>query len=614
MKIKLLILILVLPMISSASDWKMAEASLTTEWGETVTPDNAWTEYPRPQLQRENWTNLNGLWNYSVTTKDASEPGNWNGEILVPYCLESPLSGVGRLLEPSEALWYERTFELGTMPSGKLLLNFEAVDYLSDVWVNGEHVGSHQGGNLPFTFDITKAVKTGTNSVRLKVLDETSAEGSFQLRGKQRLDNRGIWYTRVSGIWQTVWLEEVPEIHIQALRVQTKMSGKVNIEVKTSSSSVQKVEATLSRNGRKVATGFGQTQGVSLTVLNPELWSPEEPTLYDLTVKLQDDGDSVKSYIGIREVGMEYDNDGGWQFTLNGKRIFHWGPLDQGWWPDGLLTPPSDDAIKFEIGWLKEAGFNMIRKHIKVEPRRYYYHCDKIGMLLWQDQVSGGAQPKWMRLSPLPDRPGIQNSVPGPGESHDAEWPDEHHNQFMDEFKVMVDSLYNHPSIVVWVPFNERWAQHRTMEVGQWIMDYDPTRHINIASGGNFFPIGHIADAHHYPEPTFYLDVPMFRGYIRVVGEFGGHGWPQTGHIWDPEKRQHVYGNMPKSIGEYRGRYRKSIETLGNLKSHGISGGVYTQTTDVEGEVNGLMSYDRKFIKTSASDLRKLHKKYGLTE
>ncbi|MCZ6673206.1 MAG: glycoside hydrolase family 2 [Verrucomicrobia bacterium] len=604
-----LIMTLISAMVSTAADWKIADASLTTEWGEKVTPDTAWTQYPRPQLVRKNWTNLNGLWNYSVTKKAAKNPGKWAGEILVPYCIESPLSGVGHLLKPTEALWYERSFDLASKPNGRLLLNFEAVDYESEVWVNGNSVGKHVGGNLPFSFDISDQVKKGKNSLRLKVLDATSAEGSFQLRGKQRLENRGIWYTRVSGIWQTVWLEEVPKNHIENLRIQTDMSGRVTVEFVATGSAKAKVSAVW--DGREVASASGDGE-VILKISNPRLWSPDEPNLYDLKVELEG-GDSVSSYLGIREVGKVYDDQGGWQFTLNGKRIFHWGPLDQGWWPDGLLTPPADDAMIFEIGWLKEAGFNMIRKHIKVEPRRYYYHCDKIGMLVWQDQPSGGAQPKWMRLSPLPDRPGIADTVPKPGESHDAEWPDEHHEQFMTEFQSMVDKLYNHPSIVVWVPFNERWAQHRTMEVGEWILEYDSSRHINIASGGNFFPVGHIADAHKYPEPFFYMEDEVYKDYIRVVGEFGGHGWPQEGHIWDLDLQKYSYGGMPKTIEEMRGRYRNSMEGIGKLKAQGISGAVYTQTTDVEGEVNGLMTYDRKFIKIPAKELKTLHRKHGLT-
>ncbi|MBC9867976.1 MAG: glycoside hydrolase family 2 [Opitutae bacterium] len=614
MKRKLLIITLCMAATSLfpevKAEWRMASASLTTEWGERVTSENAWREYPRPQLRRKNWTNLNGLWDYAVTEKNARDPGNWAGKILVPYCIEAPLSGVGRLLEPSEALWYERSFNLDSLPSGRLILNFEAVDYHSEVWINGKSVGKNKGGNLPFSFDITQWVNRGENTLRLKVLDATDAEGSFQLRGKQRLENRGIWYTRVSGIWQTVWLEEVPRNHVRAIRIRTEVSGRVSVEVVAPTNSLAR--ATAWWDGREVASGSGKGV-VVLEIANPRLWSPASPNIYDLEVEL-DSGDAVESYFGIRQVGKVSHGERGWQFTLNGEKIFHWGPLDQGWWPDGLLTPPADEALQFEINWLKAAGFNMIRKHIKVEPRRYYYHCDKIGMLVWQDQPSGGIHPKWKRLSPYPDRPGREKNIPKPDDPLDAVWPEEHHEQFLREIKGMVDNLYNHPSIVVWVPFNERWAQHRTLKIGEWIINYDPSRHLNIASGGNFFPIGHIADAHRYPEPFFYLDDEVYRDYIRVVGEFGGHGWPQEGHIWDPQLRKHSYGDMPKTIEEMRDRYRNSMEGIGILKEKGVAGAVYTQTTDVEGEVNGLMTYDRKFIKISADELMALHRKHGLTE
>ncbi|MCB1124459.1 MAG: glycoside hydrolase family 2, partial [Verrucomicrobiae bacterium] len=308
MKQTTFLLLFLIPVLSSAAPWKRADATLSTEWGENVTPDNAWTEYPRPQLQRKNWTNLNGLWNYSLTAHDDSHPGSWNGEILVPFCIESPLSGVGHLLEPDEALWYQRSFELKTQPEGTLLLNFDAVDYECDVWVNGERVGSHRGGNLPFTFDITSYAKKGNNTLRLKVLDATSAEGSFQLRGKQRLDNRGIWYTRVSGIHQTVWLEEVPNNHIENLRITTTMDGRVNIQADTSASDHQFIEARVSYKGKEVASATGSADSLSFQIKDPQLWSPDAPNLYDLTVTLPDSGDTAKSYFGIREVGMEYDD------------------------------------------------------------------------------------------------------------------------------------------------------------------------------------------------------------------------------------------------------------------------------------------------------------------
>ena len=568
-------------------------AALLTSWGEQVTAQNAWREYPRPQLQRENWTNLNGQWDYAVTPLAAVTPTQWTGKILVPFAIESQLSGVRRLLEPTEALWYRRALELAP-PSGKrVLLHFEAVDYRCQVWVNGKEVGSHMGGNLPFQCDITAALHAAPNSLTVRVEDAT---GGGQLRGKQSLKPGGCFYTRNSGIWQTVWLEEVPTRWISALAITTDITtGEITLKPVLAGTPVsgERLQAVASDGGKPVAEAAGELR---LKIAQPKLWSPNSPHLYDLKVTLSDAAgkpiDQVTSYTGLRKVGRERDQDGNYRFTLNDKPIFHWGPLDQGWWPDGLLNPPSDAAMVFDIQWLKDAGFNMIRKHIKVEPRRYYYHCDQIGMLVWQDQVSGGQNPKWTFLAPNPQ---------------DAEWSEADHRQWLAEFDGMISLLDPFPSIVVWTPFNEAWGQHRSLEIGAWAMRRDPTRLVNIASGGNFWETGHIADAHSYPNPAFPLDNPRFQNYIKVVGEFGGHGWPVKGHLWDESKANWGYGGLPKSSEEYRARYAKSIAILTDLKAKGVAGGVYTQTTDVEGEINGLMTYDRKVAKIPAAELKKIN-------
>ncbi len=581
---------------ASAIAWQPIEGAMLTRWGRDVTPDNAWTEYPRPQLVRPDWTNLNGLWDYAIRGKDSRQPpSDWDGEILVPFAVESPLSGVGKLLKPDQKLWYHRTFDYAPQDGKKLLLNFEAVDYAATVMVNGKEVGRHVGGNLPFSFDITDAVKPGENSLVLRVTDAT---GGYQLRGKQRLDPNGIWYTRVSGIHQTVWLESVPERHIESLKIDTDAAeGEIAISA-TTGDGAGRIEATAMLEGTAVATATGDGK-VTLPIPDAKLWSPDSPTLYDLKVRLiGDDGetlDEVASYAGIRTLGTERDADGNLRFTLNGESIFHWGPLDQGWWPDGLLTPPSDEAMGWEIEWLKNAGFNMIRKHIKVEPRRYYNYCDKLGMLVWQDQVSAFPQPggtEWTRLAPDPV---------------DTDWPAEAHQQYMTELQQMVDHLGNSPAIAVWVPFNEAWGQHQTVEVGEWLTKYDPSRPVNVASGGNFWPAGQVADQHAYPSPAFPLRDPRFKDLVKVVGEFGGHGWPVEGHLWKEDKRNWGYGGLPKTLQEYRQRYRKTLGELAELKDKGIAAGVYTQTTDVEGEINGLMTYDREEIKIPAERLKKIH-------
>jgi len=575
------------------------QSELITPWGEEVTPENAWTEYPRPQLVRGDWQNLNGQWDYAITAvEDQETPLEWDGEILVPFCLESKLGGVKRLLDASEALWYRRTFEAASTKELRTLLNFEAVDYRCEVFVNGMSVGSHQGGNTPFSLDVTDAIQDGENELIVRVEDET--EG-WQLRGKQVLEARGIWYTQVSGIWQTVWLEQVAPQYIEDLKIATDASaGTITVGTNiTDRVGAELLQVVVKDGDQEVARAEGPMRSFTLTIPNAKLWSPDSPHLYDINVALLDANgdvvDQVESYAGIRTVGKYQDADGHWRFTLNGEEIFHWGPLDQGWWPDGLLTPPSDEGMLFDIEFLKAAGFNMLRKHIKVEPRRYYYHCDRLGMMVWQDQVSGGEKPPWTRLQPNPV---------------DAEWPEEQHAQFMLEFERMISGLENHPSIVSWVPFNESWGQHATMEVGQWTTDRDPSRLVNIASGGNFWPSGDIVDAHKYPHPGFPFELDVdgrFDDFIKVMGEFGGHGYPVQGHLWDANRRNWGYGGLPQNKEEYKERYVTSLNMLNQLRTQGIAAGIYTQTTDVEGEINGLMTYDRRVIKIPAEELAELH-------
>jgi len=596
--------------LEAEGTWKPVANSMLTPWGEQLDPAKVWQEYPRPQMERQGWNNLNGLWDYAVTEKDAGKPSAWTGKILVPFGIEAPLSGVGRRLKPAEALWYRRSVDLAKKPLGRLLLHFEAVDYATEVWLNGKEVGKHVGGFLPFSFDVTELATAGRNELVVKVLDATDEPGTYQLRGKQTQDlDRRIFYTPVSGIWQTAWLEEVPASSIKNFRIDTELSGKITIQPEIVGSGA--LRSTAYFNGQEVAKG-----GTTLSIPTPKLWSPAAPNLYDLKLELVgSDGtvvDVVKSYTGIRKVGKVKDQEGNWRLALNGEVIFHFGPLDQGWWPDGLLTPPSEEAMLFDLKFLKEAGFNMIRKHIKGESRRYYYQCDRVGFLVWQDQVSGGTSqknnewPAWKRLREYTKK------APPKDNQLDGDWPDWAHQQWMAEFKGMVDLLYNDPSVVVWTPFNERWGQHRTLEVGKWIVNYDPTRSVNIASGGNFFPVGDMADEHSYPDPYFWLEAPGYQDYVRVVGEFGGHGWPVDGHLWKGDKKAWGYGGLPKNAQEYKDRYSKSLRILSELKSRGVAAGVYTQTTDVEGEINGLITYDRKVIKIPAKELKEIHQKMGL--
>ncbi|MBT8043548.1 MAG: cellulase family glycosylhydrolase, partial [Verrucomicrobiae bacterium] len=418
-----------------------------------------------------------------------------------------------------------------------------------------------------------------------------------------------IWYTPVSGIWQTVWIEQIPKVHISDVKIVPSIDGTVALTLKIDGalSKTSKAKVTASLNGQQVAKASDSPAAIHLKIPKPKLWSPDSPTLYDLEITLGED--VVHSYVGLRETTLARDGDGHLRFHLNGREIFHWGTLDQGWWPDGLLTPPSDAAMRSDVDYLKAAGFNMVRKHIKVESRRYYHYCDLAGILVWQDQVSSGtgrrrgegkSSAPWTRLKPGPV---------------DAVWPDQAHQQYMAELKAMIDTLGNHPSIVQWIPFNEAWGQHRSMEVGKWTVAYDPTRQVNVASGGNFWPVGHVVDAHDYPHPTFPFEQGKggrFDDFVKVVGEFGGHGFPVKGHLWNPNARNWGYGGLPKDKDEWIERYTTSIRKLAGLKQQGIAAGVYTQTTDVEGEINGLITYDRKVKKLTATALADIHRKEKL--
>lgn len=588
------------------------KVAMRTPWGEQLEKSPAeqpWNEYPRPAFRRDQWTNLNGMWDYAVTPKDVtSAPQKWDGKIRVPFAVESPLSGVERRVWPDDALWYRRSLSIEKSDDRRYRINFEAVDYQSTLWVNGQEVGSNTGGNLPFSFDITDALRSGENELTLRVTDATDTE--YQLHGKQVLNPRAIWYTPVSGIWQTVWLEELPPTYLTDVKIVATNDGAVKLKIAGNHASAAPATAVrVLLDGQEIVSGNSDSGELTLQVPDPRLWSPDSPALYDLELRAGDD--VVQSYFGFRETAIQPDADGHPRFTLNGKPIFHWGTLDQGWWPDGLLTPPSDAAMVSDIQFLKAAGFNTLRKHIKVEPRRYYYHCDKLGMMVWQDQVSSGtgtqtegkpSSPPWTRLQPNPV---------------DAEWPDEAHQQFMFELKKMIDTLHNHPCIVQWVPFNEAWGQHRTEEVGKWTVQYDPTRQVNIASGGNFFPVGHIVDHHEYPHPKFPFDLGAngrFDGFVKIVGEFGGHGYPVQGHLWDPNARNWGYGNLPKSKEEWLERYRESIRRLAELRKQGIAAGIYTQTTDVEGEINGLLTYDRRVKKITPEQLLEIHRENQIVQ
>jgi len=563
---------------ASAADWRPAENTLTTPWTQDVSPTNAHPQHPEPQLVRDSWTNLNGLWDYAIQPKDAPRPGSYDGKILVPYPVESALSGVKRAVRPEDRLWYRRTFSRPADAENKrLLLHFQAVDWEAQVWLNGKPLGEHRGGYDPFTFDITDAL-AGADPQELIVSVWDPTDKGPQPRGKQVLNPGGIFYTAVTGIWQTVWLEAVPQNYIQTLQLVPDVDAG-QLQVTVAAQGPAKVWARASDGGREVARAEGQTgQTLKLNIDRPKLWSPDAPFLYDLRVGL-DGGDEVSSYFGMRKIEVKKDEAGVNRLFLNNQALFQIGPLDQGWWPDGLYTAATDDALRFDVEMTRKLGYNLARNHVKVEPPRWYYHCDRLGLLVWQDMPSGGGSGE--KLSPGTQFP---------------------RSQFELELQRVIDANRNHPCVVMWVPFNEGWGQHDTPEIVAAVQQYDPTRPVNEASGWTDKGSGDVKDVHKYPGPGM---PPLEEQRVAVLGEFGGLGIPLSGHLWW-DKKNWGYRNF-QDLQEIQSAYDGLIRRLRPLIAKGLAAAVYTQTSDCEGEVNGLMTYDRKVVKFDVEHMAQLH-------
>ncbi|KQS26899.1 glycoside hydrolase family 2 protein [Dyadobacter sp. Leaf189] len=586
----------------NAAEWKYKQGKIVTQWADKVSPANVHSEYPRPQLVRGNWQNINGLWDYAIVPQASAEtkPAAFEGKILVPFAVESALSGVGRTVGKDSVLWYQRTIDFSPkLKDQRVLLHFGAVDWKCDVIVNGKSAGTHQGGYDPFSFDITDLlVKKKQQEITVKVWDPSS-DGP-QPRGKQIKNPHGIWYTPVTGIWQTVWLETVPTTYIAALMPVPDIDKQM-VRITSDIRNVKegdKLRFTAFDGSNKVAElEVAPNAAADLNIANPKLWSPDSPFLYDLTVALIRKGkvvDEAKSYFAMRKIAMQADQNGIQRMTLNNQFLFQYGPLDQGWWPDGLYTAPSDEALKFDIVKTKEMGFNMIRKHVKVEPARWYRHCDELGMLVWQDMPSGDLGNDWGQ------HPGVTGNETERNRTPESE------NIYKTEWKAIMDANRFFPSIVVWVPFNEAWGQFKTEEITEWTMKYDPSRLVNSASGGNFFPVGHIIDLHNYPAPAMPKPELFGQKQIIVLGEFGGLGLPVDQHTWQ-QKDNWGYQSFKNQEDLYK-RYETFIGRFEPLIKKGLSAAVYTQTTDVEVETNGLMTYDRKVIKFPEAKLMQIHK------
>jgi hypothetical protein len=571
--------------------WKPVEGKIMSPWAKQVNPDKVLPEYPRPQMVRKDWTNLNGLWDYAIVGKDAQKPQQYDGKILVPFAIESALSGVGKTVGADNKLWYHRTFTAPAAWNGKnVLLHFGAVDWQCDVFVNGTLVGSHKGGYDPFFFDITSALKpTGTQELVVGVWDPT--DKGTQPRGKQINNPHGIWYTPVTGIWQTVWAEPVARTYISSIKLTPDVDAqKLTVQVNAAGDTQDLSYAIESKAKGFAASAASTNSTLTLDIKNPKLWSPDNPFLYDLTVRIEKNGkvvDTVESYFGMRKISLGKDEKGITRILLNNQFLFQYGPLDQGWWPDGLYTAPTDEALKFDVEILKELGMNMLRKHVKTEPARLYYWCDKLGIIVWQDMPSGD---RYIG----PNDPDIVRT-PESVAIYETEW------------KNIITALYNYPSIVMWVPFNEGWGQFDTARIVKWTEELDPTRLVNNASGWSDRGVGHVNDMHNYPAPNM---PKVEEARAVVLGEFGGLGLPVAGHTWQDEKN---WGYRSyKNEAELTTAYLNLMAMLRPLIAEGLSAAVYTQTTDVEVEVNGLLTYDRAVFKMDKPSLIKAHKKLYL--
>lgn len=561
-----------------ADQWQPAAGPLMTRWAADVSPTRVLPEYPRPQLVRRDWLNLNGLWDYAIRPRADRQPSSFDGRILVPFPIESALSGVMAKVGDANRLWYRRSFEMPvSWRNQRALLHAGAIDWEATILVNGHDVGTHRGGYDEITVDITSALTaSGPQELVVSVWDPTDT--GTQPRGKQVTRPNGIWYTSVTGIWQTVWIEPVPDAAIEALALVPDVdAGRLILTATAPRAAADATVVAVARDGsRDVARVQGRPgQAIALAIPRARLWSPESPALYDLTVTLTAGSarDEVTSYFAMRKTSLCRDAAGIQRLCLNNSPLFQVGPLDQGWWPDGLYVAPTDAALRYDIEVTKQLGFNMARKHVKVEPDRWYFWADTLGLLVWQDMPS--------------------TSLRGLRSPESAQ-------QFERELRAMIDGRRNHPSIVMWVPFNEGWGQYDTPRIVQWIKAYDPSRLVDNASGWTDSGSGDVIDVHRYPGPG---SPKPEAARAAVLGEFGGLGLPLPNHTWQRQANWSYRGfTTPDALTAAYGDLLDQLHPL--VGSPGLSAAVYTQTTDVEIEVNGLMTYDRAMIKPDTARVR----------
>jgi beta-galactosidase/beta-glucuronidase len=584
------------------SDLQPVTGQLITRWGAGVTPENAWQVYPRPQLVRPQWRSLNGLWDYAIAPVEMEMVLAYSGQILVPFPLESALSGVKRALQPNERLWYRRCFTSPEEWHGqRMLLHIDAADWQTSVWLNGQWLGMHQGGYLPFQFELTAHLHAGENELIIAVWDPTDTR--WQARGKQVLNPRGIWYTAVSGIWQTVWLEAVPETYIAGLKVTPELdSGSVLVQARLDGPDADKlpIRVTVLEQGKPIVSAEAIAGHLlRLAIPDPHAWSPDDPYLYDLVVEAG--SDRADSYFGMRKFSLGKDSLGQVRLCLNNQPLFQYGPLDQGYWPDGLYTPPSEEAMRFDLEQIKALGCNMLRKHVKVESARYYYDCDRLGLIVWQDMPSGakevGELPSLLAILFGSRRKDHNYRLAGRSDP-------EARQDYRRELQEMVEALHNFACIGMWVPFNEGWGQFDARATAEWLADYDPTRPVDHASGWFDQGGGDCKSLH-----VYFKALPVIKPEKKravVLSEFGGYALKLEGHVWNPDAE---FGYRKYSTSEgLTEAYLELLETqLKPWIAAGLSAAIYTQTTDVEIEVNGYLSYDRVAEKMDFGRVRAAH-------
>jgi Beta-galactosidase/beta-glucuronidase len=567
--------------------WKIAENPIITKWSQDVDPLKPWIQYPRPDMVRNAWINLNGLWDFAITQKGI-KPEKWDGSILVPYPVESAISGVRKRVNENQNLWYKRSFSIPNVWNKKhILLNFEACDWETTVWIDGKEAGTHRGGYDPFTFDITATLANKKLHELLVCVWDPTDKGT-QPRGKQVSSPGSIWYTPTTGIWQTVWIEPVNESYIASFRTVTDAdNGAIMLKTDVKNAQAGSLTYKIKKEGKTIITATGKPEdGIKFFIKDPILWTPDKPFLYDISIELKNNGktvDHITSYTGIRKISVGKTADGFTRMLLNNEFVYQNGPLDQGFWPDGIYTPPTENAMVYDLRMTKKMGFNMLRKHVKVENRIFYYWCDKLGILVWQDMPSGDKS--------------IWGNMPDIDKSKEAT------DQYELELKRMIETKYNHPSIIMWVPFNEGWGQFETGRITRLIADYDTTRLVNSSSGWTDRGTGNINDIHHYPDPVVQ---PAEEKRAIVLGEFGGLGLPMQGHTW--EQKNWGYRNMADTL-QLLTKFESYFDMVHRfVKENGLSATIYTQTTDVETETNGLMTYDRKVNKMGVENVYKANK------